>query len=90
MHVTSTPADLGYCNEGHGDDFFITDFIGADWAGLDDPANAPLSRPNILTAYAPLIESGARGGLLTQPLSFYEEKILADLETMAPGVTDSE
>ena len=89
VHVTSTPADLAYCNEGHGGDFFITDFIVADWAGLDDPANAPLSRPNILTAYAPLIESGARGGLLTQPLSFYEDKILADLETMAPGVTDT-
>ena len=89
VHVTSTPANLAYCNEGHGDDFFITDFIVADWAGLDDPVNAPLSRANILTAYAPLTDSGARGGLLTQPLSFYEEIILADLERMAPGVTDT-
>ena len=86
VHVSKTPANLAYDNWVH-DDCFFTDFIVADWAGLADPAHAPLDRPNVLTVYCPLIGLNDRADLLTQPFEYYEQKILTDLERVLPGVT---
>jgi protoporphyrinogen oxidase len=85
VHVSRTPAGLGYDNWVYGD-YFFTDLIVADWAGQADPSKAPLDRPNVLTVYCPLVGSGRRSELLEQPMAYYEEKILADLEKVLPGV----
>ncbi len=87
IHVLETPANLAYANEVHGD-FFFTDFTVADWAGLDDPVNAPLDRPNILTIYAPQTGWDARSRLLSTPIEAFEERIFADLERVLPGIGD--
>jgi len=87
IHVSETPPDLAYANEVHGD-FFFTDFTVADWAGLEDPVNAPLSRPNILTIYAPQTQWDARSRLLSTPLEEFEAQIFEDLERVLPGVGD--
>jgi phytoene dehydrogenase-like protein len=86
LHVLKTPAGLAYDNWVH-DPCFFTDFVVADWAGLEDPASAPLDRPNVLTVYCPLIGPNDRADLQTQPFEYYEQKILADLERVLPGVT---
>jgi phytoene dehydrogenase-like protein len=86
VHVTKTPTGVAYDNWVH-DECFFTDFIVADWAGLDDPANAPASRANVLTVYCPLIGPNDRADMLTQPFEYYEQKILPDLERVLPGVT---
>jgi hypothetical protein len=86
VHVSKTPAGLGYDNWIH-DECYFTDVIVADWAGLTDPANAPASRPNVLTVYCPLIGPNDRADMLTQPFEYYEQKILTDLERVVPGVT---
>src|SRR5262245_53648698 len=87
IHVSETPEKLAYDNWVHGD-YFFTDFIIADWAGLPNPAKAPLSRANVLTVYAPLIGPNRRQELLTRPIAEYEELILADLEKVVPGARD--
>jgi len=88
VYVNKTPAGIGYDNWLHGD-YFMTDFIVGDWAGLADPENASLDRPNVLTCYCPLLGTTARAELLTKPFSEYEAVILADLEKVLPGVGDT-
>lgn len=88
VHVSKTPAGLGYDNWVHGD-YFFTDFIIADWAGLADPASASLDRANVLSVYCPLLPPQKREDLLVTPFEVYEEKILADLEKVLPGVRDT-
>lgn len=85
VHVSATPAGLGYDNWIQEKRFF-TDVIVADWAGLDDPAGAPLARPNTLSCYCPQLAPGARSDLLTTPFEVYEEQLLADLELVFPGI----
>jgi monoamine oxidase len=88
VYVDKTPPNLGYDNWVHGE-FFFTDFIVADWAGLADPGTAPLDRPNVLSAYCPLIGPDRRAELLVKPFEEYEEAILADLEKVLPGVRET-
>ena len=88
VHVSKTPAGLAYDNWVH-DPCYFTDFILADWAGLSDPAHAPLDRPNVLTIYTPLLGPNDRADMLTQPFEFYEQKVLPDLERVLPGVTST-
>jgi len=85
VHIRETPADLAYANEVH-DSCSFTDFTVADWAGLEDPVNAPLSRQNILTIYAPQSGWDARSRLMTTPIEVFEEEILGDLERVLPGI----
>lgn len=86
VHVSKTPKDLAYDNWAHGD-FFFTDVIVADWAGLDDPAAASLDRPNVLSIYTPLFGVTARTELQTKPFEEYEKLIMDDLERLVPGIT---
>jgi hypothetical protein len=88
VHVTRTPAGLGYDNWCHGD-YFMTDIIVADWASFDEPAKAPLSRPNVLTCYCPLIGPNRRAELLDRPYEAYEKLLLDSLEKVLPGVRDT-
>ena len=83
--MNKTPANLGFDNWVHGD-FIFTDFIVADWTSHADPASAPLDRPNVLSCYCPLFGPTARVELQTKPFEEYEERILADLEKVIPGV----
>jgi len=85
VHVDETPPGLAYTSEVHGDLPF-TDFIVADWAGLDDPANAPLSRPNILTVYAVQTDRRFVGH---GPFEEIEEAVLTGLETVVPGIGET-
>ncbi len=85
VHVTETPPELVWISQIHGDGL-ISDIILADWAGLTDPAGAPLSRPNILTVYAPLTGPNAREDLLEKPLAHYENRILGELEKVVPTI----
>ncbi len=87
VHVSETPPDLAYANEVHGD-FFFTDFTVADWAGLEDPVHAPLSRPNTLTVYAPLTAPDSRRMIRTTPIEEFEQAVFDDLERVLPGITD--
>lgn len=86
VHVSKTPAGLGYDNWAHGD-FIFTDVIVADWAGFADPAKESLDRPNVLSLYTPLFGPTARAELQTKPFEEYEKLILDDLEKLLPGVT---
>ena len=88
VHVTETPRELVWISQIHGDGL-ISDVVLADWAGLADPASAPLSRPNILTVYAPLTGPNARQELLEEPLGHYENRILRELEAVVPTVWDT-
>lgn len=85
VHVSKTPSGLAYDNWAHGD-FYFTDVIVADWAGLNDPATTSLDRPNVLSIYTPLFGPGARAELQTKPFEEYEKLILDDLEKLIPGV----
>ena len=85
VHVSRTPAPGMWNGLAHGD-FFITDFVVADWSGLADSAAASAARPNVLTVYAPLVVPGQRLELLTRPADYYETRILADLDRLLPGV----
>lgn len=88
VHVDRTPAGLAYDNWVYGDLFF-TDLIVADWTSHEDPASAPLDRPNVLTVYCPRLEPGARKAMLTTPMDDYVAAILTDLERVIPGVLDT-
>ncbi|GMV44154.1 MAG: hypothetical protein AMXMBFR64_58700 [Myxococcales bacterium] len=88
IHVTRTPKELGYDTWFYGDTFF-TDIIVADWTAHTDPANASEGRPNVLTAYCPRLESGARKAMLTTPMDEYVAAILGDLERVLPGIVES-
>ena len=54
VHVSRTPVPGMWNGMAHGD-FFVTDFVVADWPGLADPSAASPARPNVLTVYAPLV-----------------------------------
>jgi len=88
VHVRETPPGLAFCNETHDDGFLITDFIVGDWAGQAVPTQAPLSRPNILTAYAPLLGPTDRSALLHKPMEYFAEPILDDMERLIPGLSE--
>lgn len=85
IHVTHTPMPGMWNGLAHGD-FFVTDFVVADWPGLADPSAASPARPNVLTVYAPLVMPGERIELLTKPAAYYEQRVLADLERLLPGL----
>jgi phytoene dehydrogenase-like protein len=89
VHVTRTPGNVGYDNWVQGQTLFFTDFIVADWAGLEEPQKAPLDRANTLSLYCPLPHVTARAELLVKPFEEYEEIILADLERILPGVRET-
>ncbi|MBK8257960.1 MAG: FAD-dependent oxidoreductase [Polyangiaceae bacterium] len=88
VHVDKTPPDIGYDNWIQ-DEKFFTDIIVADWAGLADPANEPLTRKNTLSCYCPLPSEANRGELLSTPFEDYEKKILEDLEIVFPGIRET-
>jgi monoamine oxidase len=69
----------------HGD-FFLSDFVVADWPGLADAEHASPARPNVLTVYAPLVMPDQRRELLACPAECYQQRILDDLERLLPGV----
>ncbi|MGA2617156.1 MAG: GNAT family N-acetyltransferase [Thermoguttaceae bacterium] len=85
VHVSRTPGPPLWNGLVHGD-FFVSDYCVADWPGLADPRQAPPARPNVLTVYAPLVLPGQRAELLATPAEDYEDRILADLERLLPGV----
>lgn len=89
VHVSKTPAGLGYDNWIHGEQLLFTDVILADWAGLADAANAPLSRANTITCYCPLTGVGQREELLSKRFEDYEKLVLDDLEKVLPGLGDT-
>ncbi len=86
VHVTRTPADLGYDNWVHDPGYVFTDLVVADWAGQKDPAAAPLDRPNVITAYCPFVGSGRRTELGELPFADLERIVLGDLERLFPGI----
>jgi protoporphyrinogen oxidase len=88
VHVTKTPAGLGYDNWIQEPNFF-TDIVLADWSGLEDPAKASLDRPNTLSCYCPLIGPGKRAELLATPFEDYETQVLDDLEKVFPGIRET-
>ena len=89
VHVTKTPANLGYDNWVHDPGYFFTDLIVADWAGQADPKSAPLDRPNVLTVYCPLVGSGWRTELAELPFADLERRVLGDLEKLFPGFRET-
>lgn len=88
VHVKKTPEGLGYDNWIQDEDTLFTDMVVADWAGLDDPAKAPLDRPNTLSCYCPLVGDGKRAELLATKFEVYEKQVLDDLEKVFPGIRD--
>lgn len=85
VHVSETPAGLGYDNWIQTPSF-VTDVIVADWAGLDDPASAPLTRENTLSCYCPQLGPGKRAELSSTSFEDYEARVLEALEAALPGV----
>jgi monoamine oxidase len=86
VHVTKTPASLGYDNWFHDDGYFMTDVIVADWAGQKDPSSLPLDRANVLSVYCPLVESGWRKELETLSFADLEARVLESLEKAFPSI----
>lgn len=85
VHVSETPAGLGYDNWIQ-EPGFMTDVIVADWAGLDEPSAAPLARANTLSCYCPQLGPGKRAELLSTTFEDYEARVLDALEAALPGV----
>jgi phytoene dehydrogenase-like protein len=85
VHVSRTPPPGQWNGLVHGD-FFISDFVVADWPGLADPQRASPARANVLTVYAPLVMPRQRRELLSLPAGCYQQRILDDLERLMPGV----
>jgi protoporphyrinogen oxidase len=89
VHVEKTPAGIGYDNWIQDVDTLFADIIVADWAGLADPAGAPLDRKNTLSCYCPLVGEGKRGELLSTTFEEYEQIVLDDLEKVFPGIRET-
>ncbi|MGA2064254.1 MAG: FAD-dependent oxidoreductase [Thermoguttaceae bacterium] len=85
VHVSRTPLPGMWNGLVHGD-FFLSDFVVADWPGLADAEHASPARPNVLTVYAPLVMPDQRRELLACPAECYQQRILDDLERLLPGV----
>ena len=88
VHVSRTPVPGMWNGLAHGD-FFVTDFVVADWSGLADPGAASPARPNVLTVYAPLVAAGSRRELLTKPAEYYAQRVLGDLDRLLPSVRET-
>jgi len=83
--VSKTPPNLAYSNQLVGD-YVLSDFIVADWTKHADPLNAPLSRPNVLSAYCPMNASD-RKMMLSPCLKDWEKRILAEFDECLPGLS---